>query len=245
MKPYYHDEMAGITVYVADCMDVLPHLERVDHVITDPPYEAEAHTLQRRIKVEGGGGDYGTVGIAALDFAPMTAGLRSAVGLEMARVTERWLLVFSQVEATQEWARALQAGGAKYVRTQVWEKIDGQPQLSGDRPGMGYESIVTSYGSSGRTRWNGGGRVGVYRHCTVKNGSGHMTEKPLPLMRELVALFTDPGDLILDPFAGSLTTAVAAKHLGRRCIAIEREERWAEAGVKRLAQMVMPFEVPA
>src|SRR5690606_26050441 len=77
----------------------------------------------------------------------------------------------------------------------------------------------------------------------VRGGTGHMTEKPLSLMRELVALFTSPGDLILDPYAGSLTTAVAAYQLGRRCIAIEREERWCEVGVKRLAQMPLPLEV--
>ena len=53
-------------------------------------------------------------------------------------------------------------------------------------------------------------------------------------MRELVRLFTDPGDLILDPFAGSFTTGLAAWQEGRRCIGIELEEKWCEVGAKRL-----------
>jgi hypothetical protein len=237
VEPYYDRD--GITIYHGDCLEVLPLLEQVDHVITDPPYEAEAHTLQRRIKVEGGGGNYGSVGVAALDFAPMTSELRSCVGARFGAIARRWVLVFSQVEATQKWASSIEVGGARYMRTQIWVKIDGQPQLSGDRPGMGYESIVTCHALGGRSKWNGGGRVGVYRYTTVKGGHGHMTEKPIELMRELVSLFTDPGELILDPFMGSGTTLRAAKDLGRRAIGIELEEKYCEIAVQRLAQEVL------
>jgi site-specific DNA-methyltransferase (adenine-specific) len=66
-----------------------------------------------------------------------------------------------------------------------------------------------------------------------------MTEKPIELMRELVSLFTDPGELILDPFMGSGTTLRAAKDLGRRAIGIELEEKYCEIAVQRLAQEVL------
>lgn len=60
------------------------------------------------------------------------------------------------------------------------------------------------------------------------------TQKPLPLMLELVSLFTDPGDLILDPFCGSGTTGIAALRLGRRFVGIEKNESMAELARERI-----------
>jgi modification methylase len=63
----------------------------------------------------------------------------------------------------------------------------------------------------------------------------HPTMKPASLMMELLSLFTDPDDIILDPFCGSGTTGVAAIRLGRRFIGIEREPKWAELSRERIA----------
>lgn len=251
MTPYYERE--GITLYHADCMDVLPTLERVDHVLTDPPYEAEAHTLQRRTKEtfapQVGGRDMRPATVKAVDFAPMTCATRLAVSREFGRLARRWTLVFCQAEAVGEWRAALVAGGLSWRRACVWVKPDGPPQLSGDRPGMGYESIACAH-AEGRSQWNGGGRLGVFR-CATKSDpdserTGHVTQKPLILMRDLVSLFTDPGELILDPFAGSGTTGVAAFNLGRKAILIEREEKYCEVAAKRLESLTPPlFTLPA
>jgi len=234
MKPYYQDE--SVAIFNASCLDALPCLTRVDHVITDPPYEAEAHTLGRR-----GGADHsGHYGESRpLNFVAIDNATRKASGEEMARVANGWILVFCQVEAAMLWRDALQP--AKYLRTQIWRKPDGAPQFTGDRPGMGYESIVTAWAGSGRSRWNGGGRHGVYEALTVKGGNGHLTEKPESLMRELITLFTDEGQTILDPFMGSGTTLVAAKRLGRRAIGIEIEEKYCEIAARRLSQGALNF----
>lgn len=237
LKPYYADE--AVTLYHGDCLVILPTLGPVDHVITDPPYEAEAHTEGRRIKTVGGGGTYGETGSCVLDFAPMTDALRNDAAWYMARVSRRWVLVFCQVEAVGKWREYLEWAGLNYRRTCAWLKRDAQPQLSGDRPGMGYESIVCAH-AAGRSRWNGGGKRGVYesvRASTYENRDAlHMTEKPIPLMVQLVADFTDEGETILDPFAGSGTTGVAAKLNGRKAILIEREGKYCEVAAKRLRE---------
>ena len=72
----------------------------------------------------------------------------------MARLARRWILVFCQIEAAMKWREALETGGAVYKRTCQWIKPDGKPQYSGDRPGIGYESIVACH-APGRSAWNG------------------------------------------------------------------------------------------
>jgi site-specific DNA-methyltransferase (adenine-specific) len=71
----------------------------------------------------------------------------------------------------------------------------------------------------------------------AKNGRVHPNEKPLDLLRHLIA--KAPAGVIVDPFAGSGTTGRAAKDLGRKAILIEIEERYCEIAAKRMAQEVM------
>jgi site-specific DNA-methyltransferase (adenine-specific) len=231
MKPYYEDNHCAI--YHGDCREVLPTLDKVDLVLTDPPYEKEAHTQGRRTSRGGG------LKLEPLLFDSMREDVRAEVGQLIATITQRWAIVFCQVEATELWRVALEP--MIYKRTGVWIKPDGMPQFSGDRPGMGYESIVFCHASNvGKSRWNGGGRVAVFKHN--KNSGGkhyHQTQKPLPLMSELISLFGDENGTILDPFMGSGTTLRAAKDLGRKAIGIELEEKYCEIAAKRLAQEVL------
>ncbi len=243
MKPTIDDVLAGRAqwcVLQGDNAKLLPTLpeKAVDHVITDPPYEAAAHTKQRRINrdmvaARNGGGRQ--VEVEALSFAPISEAERGLVAAQFGRITKRWCIAFCQVEAAVKWSDVL--GGAQ-LRTQrigVWVKPDGMPQFTGDRPGMGYETLVFAH-AKGRSRWNGGGRTGVFTHN--KGGderTGHQTQKPVSLMRELVELFTDPGDVVLDPFCGSGTTGLACLQLGRRFIGFEFNEEYSRIANDRLA----------
>jgi site-specific DNA-methyltransferase (adenine-specific) len=71
----------------------------------------------------------------------------------------------------------------------------------------------------------------------------HPTQKPIKLVAKLIASYSEPNALILDPFLGSGTTAYCAKKLGRKCIGIEIEEKYCEIAAKRCSQTVMNLEV--
>jgi site-specific DNA-methyltransferase (adenine-specific) len=220
------------TIHAGECLAGLALLEdrSVDAIITDPPYEAECHTSNRLVARAGG-----KLEVEPLTFPPITEEQRAESARHMARLARRWILVFCQVEAAMKWRAALEAGGAVYKRTCQWIKPDGKPQYSGDRPGIGYESIVACH-APGRSRWNGGGSHGVF--IVNKGGderTGHQTQKPLALMDVLVRLFSEPGELILDPFAGSGTTGVAALRLGRRFEGWEMNPEYAAIARRRLA----------
>jgi site-specific DNA-methyltransferase (adenine-specific) len=225
------------TLHLGDCLDPVAGLaslpdKSVDHVICDPPYEAEAHTAARRVK----SGDGRSLLGASLDFSRMDETTRAAAAAQVARLARRWVIVFCQAEAVPLWRDALEEASATYRRPMVWVKRDGLPNLAGDRPSMGYESIVLAH-APGKSRWNGGGKIGVYDFLRNHNGGEpfeHPTQKPLGLMEALVSDFTDPGETILDPFAGSGTTGVAAIRNGRRFIGWEKDPKYHEIARKRL-----------
>lgn len=211
-----------------NCREVMASMPdaSVDHVITDPPYSEQVHKSVR------GGGRHRLHNAATaprvvdLGFEHLDDATRLACAIQFARLVKRWILAFSDVESAHLWQRDLVDAGLRYRRTGAWLRIGGAPQFSGDGPAAGFEAIAMAH-RPGRSRWNGGGHAAVYTHPIVANRIGqrgsrcHTAQKPLALMLELVELFADPGDIILDPFAGSGTTLVAAMRLGRRAIGIE------------------------
>jgi len=70
------------------------------------------------------------------------------------------------------------------------------------------------------------------------NRNNHPTVKPLKLMSYLITLGSRPGDIVLDPFGGSGTTALASKLLSRKCIISEIKEKYCEIAAKRCSQGV-------
>jgi site-specific DNA-methyltransferase (adenine-specific) len=157
------------------------------------------------------------------------------VASELARLVRRWALVFSDAETTHRWKAALEAGGMRYVRTGAWVKTNYMPSFSSDRPSVGFEPCTIAH-AQGRMRWNGGGLAALWTYPTAGGADrpDHPCPKPSALMRRLVEQFTDPGETILDPFAGSGTTLLAAKQLGRKAIGIELSEEYCRVAVERL-----------
>ena len=219
------------TLYLGDCREILPTLGKVDAVVTDPPYEKEAHRAMCRAMSQ-----IKTKISADLEFSAITPELRNQVALLTTRLCAGWSMFFCQAEAVGCWRDSLEAIGAKYKRTMIWVKPDSSPQFNGQMPAMGYESLALAWCGSGHPRWNGGGRRGVFTHLTNQSDrhGEHQTEKPLPLMCDLVQLFTNAGDLVLDCFMGSGTTGVACCRLGRKFVGIEIEPKYFDIACRRI-----------
>lgn len=115
----------------------------------------------------------------------------------------------------------------------VWDKIV---------PGLGspwrnqHELILYAVRESPPSHW-GPGNVRSHARCTVKQ---HPTEKPLPLLHDLLGMVGETSE-VLDPFMGSGSTLRAAKDLGRNAVGIEIEERYCEIAAERCRQEALFF----
>lgn len=230
---YLRKEIIGkATLYLGDCLSVLPKIESVDQVITDPPYEQLMHDLHASVKLRrnDGGSERKELGFAGIDE------MRPEFVRHVKRINRGWLLAFCNVEGVWHWRSALIDAGLKFKTTCIWHKPDATPKLNGQGPALAYECITTTWCGSGHARWNGGGRRGVFTHPTnnPERTGLHPTEKPVRLMRELVHLFSDPGQVVLDPFMGSGTTGVACMAEGREFIGIEKDPSHFETACRRI-----------
>lgn len=220
----------GYLLVCGDCLDVMAAMPDgcVDHMIGDPPYSEHTHSRTWTAKTIGRPTVY-----EGIDFAHLTTEQAFAVAAAAARLASRWFGAFTDCEGISLWRESVIAAGLDYVRSCAWVKPDATPQFTGDRPASGFEVYVVAH-PKGRKRWNGGGKRNVYTHCRPPGGAPHPTTKPIDLMVEIVEDFTDPGDLVLDAFAGSGTTGVACLRLGRLFIGIERDAAYFEIACRRM-----------
>ena len=82
--------------------------------------------------------------------------------------------------------------------------------------------------------WRAWGSRGVWTIPSVRANDDHEAKFPIELPRRLIRLLTDPGDIVLDPFMGSGTTAEAAVIEGRRYMGVEKEEEYAEMARRKM-----------
>ena len=172
-----------------------------------------------------------------LAFTIARTSCKRGCAVTVAQACKGWFIAFCTVEGTWEWAQAINASPMKYKRACAWVKPDSTPQLNGQGPAPGYECFVAAWAGAGHARWNAGGKRGVYTHCVnnPERQGEHPTEKPVSLMAEILADFTNEDQTVLDPFMGSGTTGVAAVRMGRSFIGIERDERYFDIACGRIA----------
>ena len=218
------------TLYLGDCREVLPTLT-VDHVMSDPPYEDELHKAMGRIQRTDGREMVQALGFDGINLS------RSTIAAACVEASSGWVILFTLAEGVRAWRDDLQSAGAKWDTTCFWVKPDASPRFNGQGPARGAECFVTCWAGKGHRKWNAGGKRGIYTHCVNTGRQGeHPTEKPVPLMMEMVADFTQAGQLVCDPFMGSGTTGVACARMGRHFVGIEQNERWFDLSRRRIEE---------
>jgi DNA modification methylase len=229
-------EIGDCVLYLGDCLEILPQIENVDHMFFDPPYEKKAQDSMNRwstLNLKKNGSK-----MKALNFDCIDETTRQKMCDYGVKLVNKWFLVFCTIQGVAKWTDVINNSHIKYKRTCVWIKPDSTPQLTADRPAQGFENFIVSWAGKGRSKWNGGGKRGVYTHLTnSRDRHGvHPTEKPWRLMVELINDFTLQNETILDPFMGSGTTGVACVKTGRKFIGIEQNPEYFEIACERIKE---------
>jgi len=227
VKPYY--EEAGITIYHGDCREVMPGLSGVRLVVTDPPYVfGLASTSQ-----EGKAGGWGDLMNNAAFFAALLVDFRRLIGGNPGAV---WM--FNSWRSFPVLARAAYEARWPIESLLVWDKKwIGPGGPNGLRPSFELAALWVD----GEYRISDRSTPDIWREqASSHKPTGHPAEKPEPLVRRMIQAAETTGP-VLDPFAGSGTTLIAAKNAGRPAIGIEIEERWCEVAAQRVSQAVIDF----
>jgi len=213
-------------VVCADCLDVLKTLPAgcVDAVVTDPPY----------------GLDYP---YASYDDTPENLEALIAGYLPACRRVAFRVVVFPGITNLWRYPRAT------WVLSWSWNDTShyGFAGITQWQPVLLYGPDIEGFGSingvlkSDRIHFSDGNGIGFLAQYRSKE---HPCPKPEKLMTHLVRRFSNEGQIVLDPFAGSGTTGVACVQTGRRFIGIEIDEKYAAIARRRIADAAPLFVAP-
>ena len=209
MKPYYDHK--GITIYHGDCLEIMPQLDPVDLVLTDPPY--------------GNNTAYASFDDSAENVHRLIIGVMPLVLEKAERVvlTPGVANIWRYPEPTWILAWVTPAG----TGSGPWGFCCWQP--------------IMVYGKDPYLQLGRGRRPDYIEHTERAQDLGHPCSKPLGLWKKVMNRVQVKAGTILDPFMGSGTTLRAAKDLGHNATGIEIEEKYCEIAARRLAQEMLPF----
>ncbi len=222
------------TIIQGDCLQVMRQLATgsVDAIITDPPYGIDYHATRRKDKAR-------WFPKIANDSAPYIWWLHEAVRVLK---PDGALLCFTRYDTEEAFRFAIRLAGLQPKMQMIWDKgVHGVGDCLGD-VALRHENII--FAVKGRFRFPGGRPVSVVRVQRLSSPKlTHPNEKPVELLKHLIEAVTRRNDVVLDPFLGSGTTAVAAKVLGRRYIGIELDCGYVMGARARLAALgSRPFQ---
>lgn len=228
-EPYYSDD--HVTLYHGDCRETTEWLA-ADVLVTDPPYGINYRARRNGSGRNSTGATHERVANDH-DFSTASAALVLWGARPMAVCANHQSLPRTLVAVSDHLSR---------VRIATWHKTN----VNGGMPPNPWLADV-EFAVCGVAEWPRIARSGLISARRFTGNPAwqgpdaylHPTQKPVPLMEALIDLM--PNGVIADPFAGSSSTLVAARNLGRRAIGVELEEKYCEVIARRLDQGALPF----
>ena len=242
-------------IIVGDCIEELKLLPEgsVDLVFADPPYNLQLNNELYRpdnSRVDAVDDDWDKFGSFAA-YDSFTRDWLSACRRVLKPAGSLW--VIGSYHNIFRVGTILQDLGFWVLNDVVWRKTNPMPNFRGRRFTNAHETMIwASMGPKARYTFNYEAMKALNEDLQMRSDwlfpicSGaerlreecgrktHPTQKPEALLHRLILASSHEGDVVLDPFLGSGTTAVAAKRLGRRFIGIERDQTYADAAAARL-----------
>ncbi|MCX6723682.1 MAG: site-specific DNA-methyltransferase [Candidatus Staskawiczbacteria bacterium] len=221
------------------CGDAIEELKKlpdraVSSIITDPPYGISKDLNCKNERL-------GTT--AKLNFNFGEWDKLNNEWLELAtQKTNGWFISFCAKKDIGIFWNALEKNGFIAVDALVWQKPDPVPFNAKSRFLNAWEIAIV--GKRPGAIWNSTYQHNIFKYQAPKNKTRiHPTQKPLELIKELVLLTTKKGDIVLDPFMGSGTTAVACKESGRNYLGFEIDKKYCELANNRVNSANPPLFV--
>ena len=247
MTPYFTD--GTVTLYHGDCRELLPALsiEPGAAVIADPPY-GETNLIWDRWPV-----GWLSVLASSIDVGHLWCFGSMRMLLERLGEFAAWTYA-QEVVWEKHNGSSLAADRFRRVHEFAFGWYRGSwADLHHDTPTTPDATARTVRRKPKPPHWQGARGASTYASedggprlmrsvLLVRSCHGdavHPTQKPLGILRPLITYSTPPDGLVLDPFAGSGSTRVAAQHEGRRAVGIEAREDYCEVAARRLAQGVL------
>lgn len=241
MKPYYQDSYA--TIFLGDCQEVLPTIERVDLVVSSPPYNQIAKRTPSGLY-----GEYNRKLHHA--YASHSDAMKEVDYMKwMQSVFGKCLQIFDGLVWINHKTRIREKSGVHplhifrwpFHSEIIWDRL-GSISFNQGRFAQSHEFI---YGFGTPSYWDNStdALMSVWRINPETSIDDHPCPFPLEIPLRLIRASCKPRGIVLDPFMGSGTTLVAAKQLGRKAIGIEIEEKYCEIAAIRLQQEYLPLTV--
>lgn len=222
--------------------EVLDDVDEVDCLITDPPYTVSTANGQRGCRTSSW---LGSTSHSGITYGHITRDEVREVVRSWAPRVRRWWVFFGDHLSAEWWREDLSWFDQYAFPPVIWVKTDAAPRIMADGPSPQHETIAIARPRRRLERVEKRYRPGWYRGpgarkgCTA-DGARLIGQKPLWLMRALIRDYSEPGDLICDPFAGMATTLIAAAIEGRRSIGAEVDPETHEVAQRRIARGYTP-----